>query len=88
MGYINYLRLTATSINEENVLYYFFSLFILRNRDRDREKEGMHLSRGGAEREEERESQAGSSQPAQCPMWGSTPRIARSQLETKSRVSA
>ena len=44
-----------------------------------------HVSWGGAEREGERESQAGSAPPAQNPTQGLIPQTVRSQLQLKSR---
>ena len=43
------------------------------------------MSRGGAERERQRESQAGSTMSAWNPMWGSNSRTTRSWPEPKSR---
>ena len=59
-------------------LFYFFDvyLFILRERE----------SRGGTEREGDKESQSGSALPMQSPMWGSNSQSLRSWPEPKSRV--
>ena len=46
---------------------FFLSLFIYFERDKD------SMSRGQAEREGDRESQAGTALSAQSPMWGSNP---------------
>ena len=48
-------------------LFFFLSLFIYFERDRHR------ASRGGAEREEDRKSHAGSALSARSPAWGSNP---------------
>ena len=53
--------------------------------EREKERESEHMSRGGAEREGERESQAGSALMAQ--MQGLNPRTVRSRAEPKSRAS-
>ena len=55
-----------------------FFKFIYFERERGRE--------GGADREGERESQAGSTLPAQSPTWGSNLRTLRSRPEPRSRV--
>ena len=59
------------------VVHFFLSLFILRR---------MSLSWGEAEKEEERESQAGSTLSAQSTTWGSVPWTVRSWPEQKSGV--
>ena len=58
----------------------FIYLFILRKRERERERVG------GTGRERGRESQAGSTQSAQSPTWGSIPWTGRSWPEQKSRA--
>ena len=50
--------------------YLFIFKFIYFERER--------MTRGGAEREGERESQAGSAPSVQSPMWGSNPRTVKS----------
>ena len=61
------------------MLIYFYE------REREREREGghVHMSRGGAEREEGRESKASSELSAQSLTWGLNPRTTRSSPELK-----
>ena len=60
------------------VYLFIISLFILRETER--------VSRGGAEREGERQSQAGFTLSAWRPMWGSNSQNMRSWPELKPRV--
>ena len=54
----------------------FVLMFIFergRDRERERERERERMSRGGARREGDRESKAGSTPPVQSPTWDSNP---------------
>ena len=68
-------RLVTSIFHSPSHLVLSWILFIV-ERERERERAGM--SRGGAEREGNRESQAGSKLSAQSPTWGSNPRTVRS----------
>ena len=71
-----------TFINFFNILNSFKNVYLLTLR----EIECVCVSRGGAEREGERASRAGSVLPAQSLTRDSIPRTMKSQLEMKSRV--
>ena len=51
---------------------------------RERTGETEHISGGEAERQGERESQAGSALPTHIQMWGLNPQTTRSRAEVKS----
>ena len=75
-----------TQVNRPSFCY-FLSLFIYFERDREGEREGRRresINGWQAEREGERESQAGSTLSVQSQTWGSTPWTMRSWPELKS----
>ena len=57
---------------------FFFKFIFEIERERERERGVTRTSRGGAEREGDRESQAGSSLTVWRPMWGSNSQTERS----------